>query len=438
MNNELNLIHLLSDKIRDPNYSHKKFYDNPSIAFSVFRSLSSVSKQFVLMLLFVFETPLPKKAFEHMNPTTKNFYNDKSEVARLKIFTEEDKDRDKVKLDASFAKKLIDIFSKRYEPPFKEISLETNVSLESIMNDSLLKWRRIQQMIVKAQISDTSYINKVIIDVLTTGELIRENRGELSITSEGFQFILNSTDYQINAFIYYYAKYLIQKRKKEPQKIFGILCALNLCISEVKTTSESKSGLTYYGYKYEDDSDQKEIINDLFLIGLIWKKTHESNEFFITPLLSNFLFEKPHTFNTESNLNLIVETNFKIYAYSNSPFHTDLLNHFALIEYKLPNLIVASLTQKTIKNAFQKGIRREQIVKFLNKNVHNAQKALAEKEKMRAHNVGPGGDILEKIKVDSMYSVEGESIIPENVRQQLEMWEREKDVYFEEGGEDSD
>ncbi len=52
-------------------------------------------------------------------------------------------------------------------------------------------------MIVRAQITDTSYINKVIIDVLTTGELIRESRGELSITSEGFQFILNSTDYQV-------------------------------------------------------------------------------------------------------------------------------------------------------------------------------------------------------------------------------------------------
>lgn len=55
-------------------------------------------------------------------------------------------------------------------------------------------------MIVRAQISDTSYINKVIIDVLTTGELIRESRGELSITSEGFQFILNSTDYQVSKF----------------------------------------------------------------------------------------------------------------------------------------------------------------------------------------------------------------------------------------------
>ncbi len=116
----------------------------------------------------------------------------------------------------------------------------------------------------------------------------------------------------------------------------------------------------------------------------------------------------------------------------------DLLTLFTLIEYKLPNLIVASLTQKTIKNAYKTGIRREQIVKFLNKNIHSAQRALVEKEKSRVHTAGPGGDILEKIKVDSMYSIDSESALPENIRQQLEMWEREKDTYFEEGGEESD
>jgi len=116
----------------------------------------------------------------------------------------------------------------------------------------------------------------------------------------------------------------------------------------------------------------------------------------------------------------------------------DLLTLFAQIEYKLPNLVVATLTQRSIKNAYKTGIRREQIVKFLNKNIHYAQRALVEKEKTRIHSAGPGGDILEKIKVDSMYSTDGENAIPENVRQQLEMWEREKDTFFEEGGEDSD
>lgn len=65
------------------------------------------------MLLFTFETQLPKKAFEYMNPSVKNFYHESSEVVQLKVFQEDEKDNSKVKLDANFAKRLIDIFSKR-------------------------------------------------------------------------------------------------------------------------------------------------------------------------------------------------------------------------------------------------------------------------------------------------------------------------------------
>ena len=139
-------------------------------------------------------------------------------------------------------------------------------------------------------------------------------------------------------------------------------------------------------------------------------------------------------------MNLIVETNFKIYAYSNSDLHIDLLNLFAQLQYRLPNLIVASLTERSIKTAYKTGIRREQIVKFLNKNIHNAQKALVEKEKIKATSVShtPSGDILEKIRTDSMYTLGGDNMLPENVLQQLEMWEREKDLLFEEDQEERD
>jgi hypothetical protein len=120
----------------------------------------------------------------------------------------------------------------------------------------------------------------------------------------------------------------------------------------------------------------------LYSVGLIWKKNADSSEFMVTSLLSNFLYgkskksnnslEKPHTFNTESNLNLIVETNFRIYAYTNSKLHIKLLKKFAMIEYLLPNLVVANLTEDAIKGAYNEGITKEQIIKFLNKNIHKA------------------------------------------------------------------
>ena len=131
-------------------------------------------------------------------------------------------------------------------------------------------------------------------------------------------------------------------------------------------------------------------------------------------------------------MNLIVETNFRIYAYTQSSLHESLLRLFARVEYKLPNMIVGTLTEDSIKSAFNSGIKKEQIIKFLNKNIHPAQRNLVEKEKAKSTftHTTITTDILEKIKNDSMYSNNGENMVPENILQQLEMWENEKDIRF--------
>lgn len=109
---------------------------------------------------------------------------------------------------------------------------------------------------------------------------------------------------------------------------------------------------------------------------------------------------------------------------------------------------MATLTQKSVKTAFRKKIKREQVVNFLNKNIHIEQKKLAEKEaqadkEAKTHIADSGNvpirenDILEKIKKDGMYSSDSNNLIPENVDQQLRMWENEKDEDFDEN-DDSD
>jgi len=186
--------------------------------------------------------------------------------------------------------------------------------------------------------------------------------------------------------------------------------------------------------------DQKDILDDLFQIGLIWKDSKEGSDFIVTPLVTNFLYEKSHKFNTESNLNLIVETNFRIYAYTQSSFHESLLRLFTKIDYKLPNMIVGTLTEESIKKAVNTGIKKEQIIKFMNKNIHPAQRNLVEKEKAKANYAHVMGttDILEKIKNDSMYSGSTENMIPENILQQIEMWENEKEMHFSKEKEQDD
>ena len=45
---------------------------------------------------------------------------------------------------------------------------------------------------------------------------------------------------------------------------------------------------------------------------------------------------------------IIVETNFKLYAYTSSKLYQALLKLFVRVEYAFPNLIVGSLTRRSL------------------------------------------------------------------------------------------
>ncbi|CAL5412215.1 unnamed protein product [Camellia sinensis] len=99
---------------------------------------------------------------------------------------------------------------------------------------------------------------------------------------------------------------------------------------------------------------------------------------------------------------VVVETNFRVYAYSTSKLHCEILRLFSRyarnlldkyfrlfydeassiwreycsgcigswVEYQLPNLIVAAITKENLYNAFENGIMAEQIISFLQQNAH--------------------------------------------------------------------
>ncbi|GAY69114.1 hypothetical protein CUMW_269530 [Citrus unshiu] len=82
--------------------------------------------------------------------------------------------------------------------------------------------------------------------------------------------------------------------------------------------------------------------------------------------LISFLLELSfHVAGEAYNLNTLseiqrMETNFRMYAYSTSKLHYEILRLFSKIEYQLPNLIVGATTKESLNNAFENGITTEQ------------------------------------------------------------------------------
>jgi hypothetical protein len=59
---------------------------------------------------------------------------------------------------------------------------------------------------------------------------------------------------------------------------------------------------------------------------------------------------------------IVLEPNYRIYAYTNSNLRISILSLFAKFNYRLPNLVAGVITRESFRIALSKGITAEQVV----------------------------------------------------------------------------
>ena len=106
---------------------------------------------------------------------------------------------------------------------------------------------------------------------------------------------------------------------------------------------------------------------------------------------------------------IVIETNYKLYAYTNNPLHASLLSLFCYIRGTFPNLIYAILSGDKVKESIAKGITADQILDYLDNHI----KFKNEKTDDSA-------------VTSSTESTSNFSTIPPTVRDQIKLWELEK------------
>jgi transcription initiation factor TFIIH subunit 4 len=73
---------------------------------------------------------------------------------------------------------------------------------------------------------------------------------------------------------------------------------------------------------------------------------------------------------TSSSAFVVLETNFRIYAYTSSVLWAQVLNIFSRLEYVLPNLIVGNITRESVHSAIDGGVSAADIKDFLERSAH--------------------------------------------------------------------
>ncbi|MGH0128057.1 UNVERIFIED_CONTAM: hypothetical protein FKN15_036102 [Acipenser sinensis] len=178
------------------------------------------------------------------------------------------------------------------------------------------------------------------------------------------------------------------------------------CSSQSGPGSAADPGWAYEkDYSVEGMSDSLlTFLQHLREFGLVFQRKRKSRRYYPTRLAINLAAGVSGTSVDAHNQGfVIVETNYRIYAYTESELQIALVALFSELLYRFPNLIVAQVTRESVQQAIANGITAEQIIHFL---------------RTRAHPV-----MLKQTPV-----------LPPTITDQIALWELERDrLQFSEG-----
>ncbi|CAN1298374.1 General transcription and DNA repair factor IIH subunit TFB2 [Linum perenne] len=331
-------------------------YENSFICEAILRSLPPLAKKYVIQMLYI-QGSVTAKLFDEWvlaDGLTKHRVSI-DRLVQLRIFTEA-VDRKKEKsyrinptFQANLQKHIMTggVLPREPMPP----GVSKLPSLSELETYALNQWECFLLHLINSGQSDkvTSFSSSMM-RVFQRGLLSQRDKEPSRLTESGFQFLL----------WYIIREYISnsEERGVDPVDLISFLLELSFHI-------------TGKAYNLNTLTDvQISAIRDLADLGLVKLQKGRNESWFIPTKLATNLSVSLADSSTRKQGFLVVETNFKMYAYSTSKLHCEILRLFSRVEYQLPNLIVAAITKESLYNAFENGITADQIVSFMQQNAH--------------------------------------------------------------------
>ncbi|XP_038882460.1 general transcription and DNA repair factor IIH subunit TFB2 isoform X1 [Benincasa hispida] len=341
-----------------------QLYENAFICEAILRSLPPLAKKFVLQMLYI-DAPVSAKSMEEwvLPDGVSKYKVAVDRLIQLRVFIETaDRKRETTyrlnpMFQANLQKLLIHGEVLAREPMPANITVRLP-SLEELKAYALDQWECfLLQLINSGQAEKPSNISSSVMKVFQKGLLSQRDKEAPRLTESGFQFLLMETNAQLWYIIREYISNA-EERGVDPADLISFLLELSFHVT---------------GEAYDIDTltdEQRYAIKDLADLGLVKLQQGRKDSWFIpTKLATNLSMSLADSSSRKQGF-VVVETNFRMYAYSSSKLHCEILRLFSRIEYQLPNLIVGAITKESLYNAFKNGITAEQIVTFLQQNAH--------------------------------------------------------------------
>lgn len=273
---------------------------------------------------------------------------------------------------------------------------------------AMSRWRCVLHYMVGAGSNSKNRENEGIspdaVRILLHANLMRrdERDGTPSISRQGFQFLLLDSQAQVWHFMLQYLDTCEERGLNLPE-----------CLSMLFQLSFSTLGRDYSSEGMS--SGMLTFLQHLREFGLVYQRKRKEGRFYPTRLALNITNKNaivPSIGNDDEKVEesgyIVVETNFRVYAYTDSNLQVALLGLFTELLYRFPNLIVGVLTRDAVRQALKGGITAEQIVSYLEQYAHPNM-------------------------MNTESAVKTRSPLPPTVVDQIKLWENERNrfVYTE-------
>lgn len=203
----------------------------------------------------------------------------------------------------------------------------------------------------------------------------------MGITSDGFQFLLNDVPTQLWTLLETYLRYLSSERNATNDVVEHLTFLFTLSSATLGQDYEI-SALT---------ASQRSMLTFFKDMGLVYMKADRSKSFYptrlittltsfgATPLIGGGGGADKEGSRDEADVDgegeggrgggggeeergfVILETNYKVYAYTSNKLRIDVLNLFVHIKSRFPNLVTGVITRESVKEALSNGIGAEQV-----------------------------------------------------------------------------
>lgn len=364
-----------------------KLYENSFICEAILRSLPPLAKKYVLQLLYI-EGVVSAKGLEEwvLADGASKHRVAIDRLIQLRILTEtfERKKEASYLFNPTFQRNLQKHIVHGGVAPREPMPSNITVRLpstEELDAYAVQQWELFLLHLINSTEAEKSMnIRSSMMKVFQRGLLSQKDDKEPPrLTESGFQFLLMDT----NAQLWYIIREYITNCEEQGVDTADLISFL----------LELSFHVMGKAYNLNTLSDiQKTIIKDLVDLGLVKLQQGRKESWFIPSKLATNLSISLADTTTRKQGFVVVETNFRLYAYSTSKLHCEILRLFARVEYQLPNLIVGAINKESLYKALLNGITADQIVSFLQQNAHPR--------------------VAEKVPS-----------VPENVTDQIRLWE---------------